>query len=526
MPDFFKRPTLLSAWVAAAVWVLAYGLIKVINPDGLDIDSAEQVYFAQSWQLGYGTRQPPLYTWLLLLLKPAQVSWVVALEFGRYLCLLIWLGGVQALARACGANRSVQAKVLLAHLGLLLAMWRVHDSLTHTVLAAGITMWASVAVARALSRPNWWPLVGLLAAVACLSKLNAALWCVSSLVSAWIVILRPSQGGQAANDGAGPVSARTHLLWMALALLVFCLAIAPYAHWWLTQPSGSVALARRVVVSDAQLPLWTPVLSVVVGSLEYLLLAPLLLALLLALLAWRVQSPAGQGRTMPANVGRWLGWQTVCGLSILIVILVAMRASHFTPRWLWPVIPGATVWMCVKAWQILDGDEERLAIWRGRAVSLTWALVAVTIGASALRWWVPDINAQRCKSCWTDRPAEQISADLHQRYGSQPLRIVTGDDHLAGILAQVNERDSTWTSNSVDLPPPADFVRDRWPCVAAWISVDQVQAMPDGLHGLVGEAAAGMPVAQTRLPMARAPQRTMWLLSMPLPESVCDKARQ
>ncbi len=521
MPEFFKRPTLLSAWAAVAVWVLAYGLIKVINPDGLDIDSAEQVYFAQSWQMGYGTRQPPLYTWLLLSFKPAQVSWVLALEFGRYLCLLIWLGGVQALARACGANRSVQAKVLLAHLGLLLAMWRVHDSLTHTVLAAGITVWASVVVARALSRPAWWPMVGLIAAVACLSKLNAALWCVSSLLSAWIVILWPSQQVEAAADGAGHASARTHLLWMLLALLVFGLTIAPYAHWWLTQPSGSVSLARRVVVSDAHLPMWRPVLRVVLGALEYLLLAPLLLALL----AWRVRSSADQGSAMRAHVGRWLGWQTVCGLSILIVIMVGMRASHFTPRWLWPVIPGTTVWMCVKAWQILDGDE-RLAIWRARAVSLTWALVAVTIGASALRWWVPDINAQRCKSCWTDRPAEQVSADLHQRYGSQPLRIITGDDHLAGILAQVNERDSTWTANSVDLPPPSDFVQERGPCVAAWITMDQVQAMPDGLRGLVGEAAAAQPVAQTALPMARAPQRTMWLLSMPLPEGVCDKAKQ
>lgn len=521
VPDFLKRPTLLSAWVAVVVWVLAYGLLKVISPDGLDIDSAEQVYFAQSWQLGYGTRQPPLYTWLLLSLKPAQVSWALALEFGRYLCLLIWLGGVQALARACGADRSVQAKVLLAHLGLLLAMWRVHDSLTHTVLAAGITMWASVAAARALSRPAWWPVVGLLAAVACLSKLNAALWCLSSLVSAWIIILQPSLRAQPAVDGAGHAPARTHLLWMLLALLVFSAAIAPYAHWWLTQPSGSVSLARRVVVSDAHLPMWKPMVRVVLGALEYLLLAPLLLALL----AWRVQSPQDKGSTMRADVGRWLGWQTTCGLSILIVIMMVMKASHFTPRWLWPVIPGTTVWMCVKAWQILDGAD-RLAAWRARAVWLTWALVAVTIGASALRWWVPEINAQRCKSCWTDRPAEQVSADLHQRYGSQPLRIITGDDHLAGILAQVDARDSTWTSNSVDLPPPADFVRDRGPCVAAWITMDQVQAMPDGLRGLVGDAAVGVPLAQARLPMPRAPQRAMWLLSMPLPESVCNKARQ
>lgn len=517
MPEFFKRPTLLSAWVAVAVWVLAYGLLKVISPDGLDIDSAEQVYFAQSWQLGYGTRQPPLYTWLLLLLKPASASWMLALEIGRYLCLLIWLGGVQALARACGADRAVQARVVLAHLGLLLAMWRVHDSLTHTVLAAGVTMWASVAVTRALTRPVWWPVVGLLAAVACLSKLNAALWCLSSLAAAWIVILKPTQGTLAAQ---ARTPAAAHLRWMLLALLVFCLTIAPYAHWWLTQPSGSVALARRMVLSDAHLPWWEPMLRVVAGSLEFLLLTPLLLALI----AWRTRAPARPDHQTASDVGRWLGWQTACGLSILIAIMMVMQASHFTPRWLWPVIPGTTVLMCVKAWQVLDGDG--LSVWRARAVLLTWALVALAIAASVLRWWVPELNAQRCKSCWTDRPAEQVSADLHQRYGHQPLRVITGDDHLAGILAQVDERDSTWTSNSVDLPPPADFVRDHGACVAAWITVDHVQAMPDSLRGLVGDAANGVPVAQTMLPMQRAPQRTMWLLSMPLPASVCNKAQQ
>lgn len=500
---------------------MAYVLLKATSPDGLDIDGAEQVYFAQSWQLGYGTRQPPLYTWLLLLLKPAHVSWVGALEFARYLCLLIWLGGVQALARACGADRSVQARVLLVHLGLLLVMWRVHDSLTHTVLAAGITVWASVVVARALSRPAWWPVVGLLAAVACLSKLNAALWCVSSLISAWVIILQSARRRASSAGGAVPASATAHLAWMLVALLVFCLAIAPYAHWWLTQSSSSVALARRVVLSESGQPIWQPVLRVVLGFLEYLLLAPLLLALL----AWRLRSPGGTWPGHRSDVGRWLTWQMACGLSILAVIMMGMKASHFTPRWLWPVIPGATVWMSVRSWQFLDSTE-RLANWRTRALWLTWALVAITIGVAALRWWAPQLNAQRCKSCWTDRPGAQVSADLHQRYGVAPLRIITGDDHLAGILVEANERDSTWTSNSVDLPPPADFVRDRGACVAAWISMDQVQPMPAALGDLVGSAAVGTPVAQSRLPMRRAPQRTMWLQSMQLPGSVCDKARQ
>lgn len=517
MPDFIKKPSLLSAWVAVGLWVLAYGLLKVFSLDGLDIDSAEQVYFAQSWQMGYGTRQPPLYTWLLLWLKPPQVAWVGVLEFSRYLCLVVWLVGVQALAKVLGADRSVQARVILAHLGLLLVMWRVHDSLTHTVLAAGVSVWASVALIKALRKPAYWLLVGGLAAVACLSKLNAALWCVSSLLSAWIVILTiPS------NQQAQAPAARDHLIWMSLGLMVFVVAIAPYAHWWLTQPSGSVALARRIVISDDHQPLWRPLTRVLAGSLEYLLLTPLLLFALTS----RMRSNAGRTGEAASIGSRWLLWQTGVGLVILSLALMAMKASHFTPRWLWPVVPGLTVWMCVRSFQALDAHADGGAVaWRERASMLIWFLVLASIGVAAARLWVPRVNAQRCTNCWTDRPAQLMSSDLHARYGQQALRIITGDDHLAGILSQVDERDSTWTASSVDLPPPADFVHDHSPCVASWVSMDQPSELPDGLQHLVGEVW-GTPVAQASWPMRLAPQRRIWLSSMALPASVCDKARQ
>lgn len=518
VPEFIKRPTLLSAWVAVAVWVMAYGLLKAFSLDGLDIDSAEQVYFAQSWQLGYGTRQPPLYTWLMLWLKPPSLSWGAMLEIARYFCLVLWLAGVQALARACGADRSVQARVVLAHLGLLLAMWRVHDSLTHTVLAAAVTLWGSVAVIQALARPRWWPLVGLLAALACLSKLNAALWCVSSLLAAWGMILRTSKD-QVQADRATP---GMHFLWMLMALLVFVAVIAPYAHWWLTQPSGSVALARRIVISDEHAPMWQPLAYVLMGSLEYLLLTPLLLAAIV----WRVR--AGHAVRVPKSrtpAGQWLVWQTGIGLLILLVTLMAMKATHFTPRWLWPVIPGATVCMCVGAFQALDSIEA-LSVWRTRMALFTWAMAMLALSVVGLRIWVPQVNAQRCVNCWTDRPAAVMSEDLHQRYGHQPLRVITGDDHLAGILAQVDARDSTWTSGSVDLPPPDDFELSRAPCIAAWVAMDKPQPMPTGLRHLVGPATSEEEVNQGHWPMRLAPQRSIWLLSMALPQTVCDKARQ
>lgn len=518
MLDFIKRPTLTSSWAAVAVWVFAYGLLKVFSQDGLDIDSAEQVYFAQSWQMGYGTRQPPLYTWLMLWMKPAHASWSASLEVARYACLVLWLAGVQALARACGADRSVQARVILAHLGLMLVMWRVHDSLTHTVLAAAITLWGSVAVIHALRRPAWWPLVGVLAALACLSKLNAVLWCLSSFLAAWAAIL--TSAGH--DDTTLPATPARHLAWMLAALAVFALVLAPYAHWWLTQPSGSVALARRIVISDEHIPMWKPLLRVVLGLLEYLLLAPLMLAALVWRLSGRHAVRVPKSRT---TGGQWLAWQTGAGLLILAISMAAMKATHFTPRWLWPVIPGATVCICVGAFQALDSSEA-LSAWRHRASVMLWSLALIAISMVGLRIWAPQVNAQRCVNCWTDRPAALLSQHLHQQFGANPLRIVAGDDHLAGILAGADDRDSTWTAGSAELPPSIEFVQSQAPCVLAWVTMDKPGSMPAGLQHLLRQASPDGAIHQVRWPMRLAPQRDLWLLSMAAPPAVCDKARQ
>lgn len=497
--------------MVVAVWVLAYGLLKVFCPTGLDIDSAEQVYFAQSMQMGYGSRQPPLYTWLLLTFKPAQASWALSLEVARYACLLMWLGGVQALARVCGANASVQARVILIHLGLLLVMWRVHDSLTHTVLASGITIWGSVALIKALSKPPYWLVVGAISALACLSKLNAALWCVSSLVSAWVVIVLHARSSKPGAVG----EARAHLVWMLAALGIFALLMAPYAHWWLNRPSGTVSLARRIVVSDAAIPFWQPALEVVLGSLEYLLLGPLLVAVL----AWRLRGRVSSESALPG--AQWLMWQTVCGLVLLAVVLTGMKGSHFTPRWLWPVVPGVTVWMSTWAFQVLDRlDDVR---WHKVFAVLTLATPLAAIGMVGLRVLEPARNAQHCRNCWTDRPAATLSAELHRLYGVQALRVVTGDDHLAGILVEVAPRDRSWTASSPDLPPPAGFARGDTPCVAAWLDMDEAGPPPEGLSHLMGSSAISGPILSS-WPMTLAPHRRFMLQSVAMSPAVCEQA--
>ncbi len=517
MPSQFKPSSLTAAWCLIGVWVLCHGALKFFMPAALDMDSAEQVYFAQSWQMGYGTRQPPLYTWLLLAFKPEGASWPLVLELARYACLLLWLGGVQMLARVCGAHAAVQARTLLLHLGLMLVMWRVHDSLTHTVLAACLTVWASVALVRALERPAWWLLVGLLGALACLAKLNGAVWCAASFVAAWAVILLGKTGQSDGPSGrdASP-SPMAHLGWMLAALLVFAAVMAPYGQWWLSRPS-SAEMARRVVLSDDGLPFWWPVVEVALGSLEYTLLGPFLIALV----AWRLRPQVANGLATPGM--RWLQWQTAVALVLLVAMLIGMQGSHFTPRWVWPVAPGLTVWLCVWALQRIDARTDGRGHKAAQVLCTLLPLLAILL--TAVRVWEPAHNAKRCTNCWTDRPAQALSVALHAQHGPGPLRIITGDDHLGGILFQADSRDKAWTSHSTDLPPPQGFAASgSMPCVAAWLDMDQAKPAPAKLRAVVGQDAAMDAPHAVSMPVARAPQRHFWLSSVALPAAVCDRA--
>lgn len=510
-----SRPgSLWGAWALVALWLLGYAGLNVFAPPGIDLDSAEQVYFAQSWQMGYGLRQPPLYTWLLLALKPDGMSWMAMLDVVRYTFIVLWLAGVQSLARVSGASPAVQARTVLLHLGLVLVMWRVHDSLTHTVLAACLTIWGAVALVRALSQPAWWVLVGALGALACLSKFNAALWCASSLVAAGVVLLKP--GGRLPAAGL-----RAHLGWLLAGLLVFVLLLAPYARWWLAH-SASAHQARRIVLPDPDAPVWWPLIDVLLGVLEYMLLGPGLIAVIALVSGWAMTRARRPVPPVAAHAGlRWMAWQSGLALLLLTGIQTAMQGTHFTARWVWPVAPALTVWACVWGLQVIDAQQEGWA--RRMTARLCVGLPVLALLLIAVRLWEPHHNAEVCGNCWADRPGKAMSESLHARHGAGPLRIIAGDSHLAGILAIEAPRDRLWTAQPADLPPPEGFSRLPLPCVAAWVGVDGPGAAPVNLQSLI-ESATGTRTQAAVWPMALEPRRSFHLQSRLLPASACASA--
>lgn len=503
------------AWGAVALWVLAYAVLKAQGLQGLDVDSAEQVYFAQSWQMGYGTRQPPLYTWLLLALKPDGWAWATMLEVARYTLLLLCMGGLQAFARVCGASAREQALVLLTHLGLSLVLWRVHDSLTHTVLAATLVTWASVAVVKSFAQPRWWLAAGTLAALACLAKFNAGLWWVAAVVVAGGLSLREA-------DRAG--RQRTWA-WMVGGGLVFIAVLAPYGLWWLSQKMGATTLARQIAVAREQLPLWRPPVDVILGALEFALLGPALAALI-GVAAWHSLRRSPARRPVWGQIDRWVLGQALLALAVTMGLLMLARGSAFKARWLWPVAPVLTVTLVLWSTRAVRAcTEAGHGRWPARALwGVALAMPVLAVGMSALRWWEPELNAQRCRECWTDRPAVTLSRALHQRHGPD-LRVIAGDTHLAGILVDASPRMLAWAAPQTALPPPRGFAQGGGACVLAWVSLESTAPPPPALMALIGTHAGGRHAfTQEAWPLQHAPQRRIWLHSQRVPPAACASA--
>ena len=326
-----------------AAWFLVHLAAKVAVPQALDIDAAEQAYFAQALHMGYGVRQPPLYTWMVWALAQTGLPMALVLEGLRYAVLAAWFSGVWALLRQLDWSPAARGWAWVAHLGLAVVMWTAHDSLTHTALAAVLTVWAAAQLMAHWARPSAGraACVGLLGGLAVLSKFNAALWLVSALGATLLV-----------------PQARSRLAWRhALAgVAAAALVVLPYAGWWLSQPVSAAQLARQITVvqpapttaesaaqpasaADGDDDPGDAVTETLGELLEGALFNVILAGLLVALVAGR----AAWSATVRDWRWRWLAVQAGVALGITGGLLMASDAEVFKGRWLWPVMPLAAL---------------------------------------------------------------------------------------------------------------------------------------------------------------------------------------
>lgn len=495
--SFQNRPD-RQAWALVAAFIGLQVLIKILAPDGLDLDSSEQAYFAQRLLMGYGTRQPPLYTWVLWVAEQGPLPMEVLLETMRFAVIGAWFLAVGWVVRLCTPSRLALAAVLVAHMSLGFVMWRVFDSLTHTMLAVLLVTLAGGALLRWwLSMSLGWAITaGVLGGLACLAKFNAGLWWGCALASAWLL----------PEMRARMLERRSLLQWVA-ALAAFGVVLLPYALWWVSQHLAASGLASQIVVPRAGQSFFKPALDMLAGIVEYLALGVWVL-LLTAVIGRRDGRPHVDRGVLADWRWRWMALQSVLVLGVTGALLLATHASAFKGRWLWPVaplLPFAVLWPVL----------ERPRLPRRVAVA-TVVLAVIAMVVVGLRFFEPRVRAPKCENCWSLRPAGEMAGALKARYGEGTLYL-TGEKHLAGML--ISEGLPAYVVEIVRLPPP-DLRPQR--CVVVWAnngSGAELDEPPQGFLNVAPAAATALPLG--RWPMPYAPGREFTLRAV---EQACPPA--
>jgi 4-amino-4-deoxy-L-arabinose transferase-like glycosyltransferase len=308
--------------VILAAYGLLHVLIRLVISDGAELDEAEQLLLSQSLAVGY-TDQPPLYTWLVILVEAIFGVDILSLALLKNLLLFITHLCLFLAARIV-LNDAYLAVLTSLSLWLVPQIaWESHRDLTHSVLVTSVSSGFFYAMVKLLhtGRTRHYLLLGLLLALGLLSK-HSFLVFAAALCAA--VLSQPELRGRLLD--------RRMLLACALAGVV----ILPHLLWFLdhfhaaTSPvtrklelhSGMHSLA--VIATGLSKLIWASVCFLTPFWLICLSVFP-------QLVPWR-----SVGMTAPNRYRRML--ERFLLFVILATAVVLFGMTHFKDRWMQPLL--------------------------------------------------------------------------------------------------------------------------------------------------------------------------------------------
>jgi 4-amino-4-deoxy-L-arabinose transferase-like glycosyltransferase len=304
---------------------LTLALVSHWMGTGVSIDDAEQLVYLPHLQLGYGSSQPPLYSWLSFLGAQIFGTTILMLKVVKYLVLFLAVVSVAATVRLLGYSRGAAAAAMLGLFTIPEILWEMQRALTHTVAAFAFSAMMVMALAMVFERRNLasYAFFGLATGLALLAKYNDVLLLIALIAAALSVpAYRP-----AILDRRIVVSA-----------FIAALVILPTALWSLEHQSALLGHASKFQFADSGANALSARLQglrdLLVGSLSFAILTLGLIVIAfvtekLAMAAWRHKARAGTqfvGRTM------------LFGLALTAAQVMASGAAEIRSRWLLPLL--------------------------------------------------------------------------------------------------------------------------------------------------------------------------------------------
>lgn len=151
-------------------------------------DEAEQLLYAQSLELGYETRNPPLFTWLVWALQIPFGIGVLPVALVRTVCLFAFYACPYAASRQMLADKRLAALAALSPVALWFVGWDALSNYSHRVLMAACCTACLMLVLRISDAPRIRDhvLLGVTLGAGFLAKCNFVLFAVVLFGAAFI----------------------------------------------------------------------------------------------------------------------------------------------------------------------------------------------------------------------------------------------------------------------------------------------------------------------------------------------------
>lgn len=469
-------------WVLLTVYLAAHAALRVWASPNIGTDEVEQALFAQSWSWGYNPRQPPLFTWLLLIAYQLFGPGVLAHVVLKYTALGVMYGCAYRCARRLIAAPTTAALATLALLLIYGFGWGVHTGVTHTLVMSALIFANLLALLRLVEhrRIGDYLLFGVATGLGLLTKYSYGFF-IGPLLCACFAV--PS-----IRDA---VRTRRMLIALGVAALVFL----PHGLWMLTVGRDyGATLAELGAVGARQSYLGN--VAAGLGSLvkaSALFLAPFWIVALV--LFWPVlRRPAPPARPWL----RVLPIALAIGLVLLALTVLIAEVTYFKDRRMHALLLIAPLLLFL--WLDHRAIEPWRLRWLAAAVGAVVSIVFVILLGQAL------LEPYFCRRCWLHMPLPALEQAMRQS-GFERGTIVADEEHVGGNLrlAFPAARVLSPAYPSLDLPPPGAGA-----CLLAWHARFAGDAVPARLLDFLGQrfqlTPSGTPVVLD-LPMMRRADR-------------------
>jgi len=443
---------LLSARGVLAAWIV-YGVLNSLVRIGfgrsLSLDDARASELVQALSLGYQSRNPPLYEWLLWFSERifgAGIKSHLAVRFS--LVAALGLATFYAARRVIGDDRWA-AIASLSMLATYAIGWRFHDWATQTILLSIACVVTLDAALLYLERPSWRnaALLGVAAGFGVMAKFSYPLFLAGLLLAL-----------------ASMPETRRKLVDRRLLLVpvVAAVLVVPYAGWLLTvggsvitAVSDSVGMSGRPYAVRALLALAYMLWSLPAFALQWVVL---IAAVTVPFVRWRAT-------VTPPGLGERVALRTMLFAALLATIgAVLVGASNIGERYMYPILTIVPIYLFAR---VARYGMDRT--WVPRFAVVLLAALFVVPALRAVTMSVPLLS--RGGQLGTLLPFEALTAALAQ-HGIVNGTVVTPDIKVGGNLRSFNPNLRTVSQESYRLNPPPRRASDDRSCVLVWAGND------------------------------------------------------